>query len=103
MPLFFQLSFADEQFLAQQFAGIINRQTQQVINTQKLRAVGNNYTRVWRNRNFTIGKRIQSINGNIGRNTWCQVNLNFNILGRIVDYLFNFDFATVVGFQNRIN
>ena len=82
---------------------MICRKLQQLSYPRKHRLLSLNHTGIGRNRNFTIGKSIQCINGNIRRNARSKVNGDLYFSSRIIRNFFDFYFACIIGFNDAIN
>jgi hypothetical protein len=73
------------------------------MHTNKARLAVNNHTGIRRNGGFAIGKFIECINGNIGRDAGSQVYLYLYIGCGIIRYFFDLDLAGIVCFYNGVD
>ena len=103
VPFFQQLTQFDFQLRLQQVTGAESIVLQDFLHSHKARLVLMDHAGVGRNGDFTIGKRIEGIDGHIGRSTGDQFNLHFYILTGQVDYLFDLDFPFIVGLDDAFD
>ncbi len=61
------------------------------------------HTCIGRNTHFTISERIQSINGDICRNTSSKINMNFYFLRGNICYFLDFDLTLIIRFGDTLH
>ena len=103
MPLLLEFALLDFQFLTEQFQGVAHRCFQNFGYRGKARLVLLDYAGIGRNGNLTVGKCVQCIDCNIGRNARLKFYQNFGIFGGVVVNFPDFYLVLLVGFQYGVD
>ena len=81
---------------------VVRRVAQNITNAHKHRLIIYNNTRIWRDRDLTIGKGIQSIYSLIRRLIGSHLNDNLHLLGSVVIDLLNLYLTLIVRLDDRL-
>ena len=73
------------------------------MNTEKLWFFIDDEAGIGRDRNFTIGKGIKGVQGNVRRNPWREFNNDFDMFRCIINDPLDLDLILLAGFDNRFN
>ena len=98
-----QLAATDEQFLAQQLLGVIDRAAQHLGNGEETRLVLIDNTAVGRDADFAVRTGIQGIDGLVGTGPRHQMNQDFHARRRHVLHLAHLDLAFLGGLQDAVD
>ena len=97
MPVVFQLSQPDFQFLTQQVLGVQGVVAQHLVHPKELRLLVHNHAGVRRNGNLAVGEGVEGIDGLVRRHVVGQVDDDFGLLrGQVLNFL-DFNLALVLG------
>ena len=103
MPLLLEFALLYFQFLTEQFQGVAHRSLKDFGYRGKARLVLLDYAGIGRNGNLTVGKCVQCIDCNIGRNARLKFYQNFGIFGGVVVNFPDFYLVLLVGFQYGVD
>ena len=82
---------------------MISCHLQNLVHRHKMRLLIDDHAGIGRDGDLTITEGIERINGYVRGNARRQINLNLNLSRCIVYYLFDLDFAFVIGFENGLD
>ena len=102
MPLTIQLVEFDLQLLLQQSLSVLGRTTQNLANTQEMRLLLIDYTRIGRDRYLAIGECVECVDGLVGRLVGRNVNDDLDLLRGVILHLADLDLALLVSFDDRL-
>ena len=102
MPGFVQFAEPDLQLASQQPLGMLGRAAQDFAHAQEMGFLLPDDAGVGRDRNLAVGEGVEGVDGFVARLVGRNLDDDFDLVGRIVVDLPDFDLALVVGLDDRL-